>query len=75
MNKLLRGLNDVCAGADEHASDVLGKGLVEHAKKGLFASEMSTLASMGFDDEHASLVGLIKTGGIVDATVVRLARA
>jgi hypothetical protein len=61
-------------GADEHANDRNGRGVVELAQKALFRSEMKALGNMGFEDGHRNLMSLVRTGGDIDTAVVRLLR-
>jgi hypothetical protein len=61
-------------GADEHASDHSGRGVVELAQKSLFSSQLVALSNMGFEDRHRNLIALVRTGGDMDTAVVRLLR-
>jgi hypothetical protein len=64
----------VDAGADQHASDHRGQGVTDLAPKELFAPQREALRNMCFEDQHRNLICLLRTGGDMDAAVVRILR-
>jgi len=65
----------IAGGADDHARDMAGDGLLEIAPRGFLAQQMAALEGMGMgDDALVSMSCLIRANGNVEQAVVKIAR-